>query len=231
MKSIRLNAIAVICWISASATANGGVSSFTDLASYETAASTELLFIDFDDNIGNTDGTSFHALVDFDSIEATNPDIVQNSQGILRDLGSTIAPNNVGPIGGSFSSPVGGIAFDLSSVEGTAQTVRLYGPGAILIDEILTPVGNTFFGVVSTTPIEAFVIQNGMFASGVGNDRYFLDNFRANAVPEPSSILMALIWLGLSMRTWTRGVRCLVRARHQQHRRKRRSLQERRWRR
>jgi len=171
--------------------ATGPVSGYTNLAAYQAAAPPQIFLLDFNANSGTTNGKGFNPLIDFDSPEAANPDLVLNSGNILRDTGSTIAPNNVGPIGGRFSILVNGIAFDLSLVEGTAQTVRLFDSAASLVGEVTTPVGNGFFGVVSTTPFVSFVIQNGAFPSGIGNDRYFLDNFRANAVPEPSTILLA----------------------------------------
>jgi hypothetical protein len=162
------------------------------------------LFVpDFAQNLGATHGAGFHPLVNFDSPEAEIPEIVLNSNGILRDAGSTVAPNNVGPIGGRFAVPVNGIAFDLSSVEGTAQTVRLFGADQNLIGEATTPIGNTFFGIISPMPFTSFVIQNGMFATGIGNDRYFLDNFRANAIPEPSTfVLLLLVSVIIGTRRW-----------------------------
>lgn len=187
---------AIICYLQLSCLAlpaTASVSGFTNLAAYQAAAPPELFLLTFDGNSGTTNGKGFNPFIDFDSPEAANPDLVLNSGNILRDTGSTIAPNNVGPIGGRFNGPVNGIAFDLTLVEGTAQTVRLFDAGGSLVGEATTPVGNTFFGVVSTAPFVSFIIQNGVFASGIGNDRYFLDNFRANAVPEPSSALLLLL--------------------------------------
>src|SRR5262245_18668371 len=120
-----------------SATASAGASGFNSLSAYQAAAPPQLFLLEFSGNTGTTNGKGFHALVDFDSPEASNPDLVLNSGGILRDTGSTIAPNNVGPIGGRFSVPVSGIAFDLTLVEGTAQTVRLFDAGGTLIGEAI----------------------------------------------------------------------------------------------
>src|SRR5689334_17525459 len=175
--------------------ATGSVSSYTNLAAYQAAAPPQIFLLNFDANSGTTNGKGFNPLIDFDSPEASNPDLVLNSGNILRDTGSTIAPNNVGPIGGRFTIPVNGIAFELSSVEGTAQTVRLFDSAASLVGEATTPVGNGFFGIVSSTPFVSFVIQNGVFGSGVGNDRYFLDNFRANAIPEPATLALIILAL------------------------------------
>lgn len=187
--------VAAICCLQLpclTSSAAGPVSSYTTLAAYQAAAPPQIFLLDFSANSGTTDGRGFNPLIDFDSPEAVNPDLVLNSGSILRDTGSTIAPNNVGPIGGRFSIPVSGIAFDLSLVEGTAQTVRLFDSAAAFIGEATTPVGNGFFGVVSATPFVSFIIQNGVFSSGIGNDRYFLDNFRANAVPEPSTVILGI---------------------------------------
>jgi hypothetical protein len=195
---------ATICTLQLSCfvlSAAASVSGFTNLAAYQAAAPPELFLLSFDGNSGTTDGKGFNSFVDFDSPEASTPDLVLNSGNILRDTGSTIAPNNVGPIGGRFDGPVSGIAFDLTLVEGTAQTVRLFDAGGSLVGEATTPVGDTFFGVVSTAPFVSFIIQNGVFASGVGNDRYFLDNFRANAIPEPSAAVLLFVAITLFANT------------------------------
>jgi hypothetical protein len=192
MKIVIVGAICYLQFWYSAVSAAADVSGFTNLAAYQAAAPPELFLLTFNGNTGTTDGKGFSPFIDFDSPEAANPDLVLNSGNILRDTGSTIAPNNVGPIGGRFNGPVNGIAFDLTLVEGTAQTVRLFDAGGSLVGEATTPVGDTFFGVVSTTPFVSFIVQNGIFGSGVGNDRYFLDNFRANAVPEPSAVLLLL---------------------------------------
>ena len=70
--------------------------------------------------------------------------------------------------------------------------MRVFGAAGELVGQATTPVGNTFFGLISTIPFKSFIIQNGVFADGVRNDRYYLDNFRANAVPEPSATVLCL---------------------------------------
>jgi hypothetical protein len=195
MKYLIVGAICCLQLPCVISSATDPVSSYTNLAAYQAAAPPQIFLLNFDGNSGTTNGKGFNPLIDFDSPEAANSDLVLNSGNILRDTGSTIAPNNVGPVGGRFSIPVNGIAFELSLVEGTAQTVRLYDSTASLVGEATTPVGNGFVGVVSTTPFVSFIIQNGVFPSGIGNDRYFLDNFRANAVPEPSTLVLTVIAL------------------------------------
>lgn len=179
--------IAAAILVAACPPAFAAVVGYTSPASYNAAVAADLFFIDFNDNVGITDGTGFHPGVDFDSPESASPDEVTNSGGILRDRGSVIAPNGVGPLGGTLTTPVDGIAFQLSSIEGTAQTVRVFDTAGGLIGEAVTPSFDTFFGVVSTIPIKSFVIQNGVFITTGGNDRYFLDDFRASVVPEPAA--------------------------------------------
>ena len=206
---MKILAVGTICLLHVSSSlsaAFGGVTGFTSLAAYQAAAPPQLFLLDFDGNLGTTDGKGYHPFIDFGSPEASNPDLVINSGSILRDAGSTVAANSVGPIGGRLTVPIRGIAFDLTLVEGTAQTVRVFDAGGTLVGEATTPVGNTFFGVVSTEPFTSFVIQNGKFASGRGNDRYFLNNFRANAVPEPSATLLLLMSIGFTA-TLRRGLR------------------------
>lgn len=192
MKHLVCAAFALSCLFEMAQPACSEVVSFTNLAAYQAVAPPQLFLLDFNGNVGATDGKGFHPLIDFDSPEATNPDLVRNIASILTDTGSTLTTNSVGPVGGRLGIPVTGIAFDLSLVEGTAQTVRLFDEAGSLVGQATTPGGNTFFGVVSTIPFKSFVVQNGRFPDGVRNDRYYIDNFRANAVPEPSALVLGL---------------------------------------
>jgi hypothetical protein len=58
----------------------------------------------------------------------------------------------------------------------------------------VTPAGG-FFGLISDAAITSFIIRNGEFSPGE-RDRFFVDDFRASAVPEPA--LIALLGGGVA---------------------------------
>ena len=171
-------------------------------ATYNAAAGPQLFFIDFLGSAGVVNGNAFSPLVTFGSPEANNSALVLHSSNAMTDAGSTTAPNAVGPIDGVFTSPVFAFGFDYLS--GNIASVDLYGVGGGLI--ATAPVSApwpAFFGVISAVQIESFQLNNAVLSGG-GDDRFFIDNFRANApVPEPSTaVLMSLAVLGLLWRRW-----------------------------
>jgi hypothetical protein len=156
---------------------------FDTAAAYTAAAGPELWLIDFNISPGAAvPGNSFGPDVTFSSPESATPAMVIWSSDALTDTGSTTAPNNVGPIGGVFTSTVNAFAFEYLS--GGLGSVTLYDAGGSEI-AALTPLSNSgFFGVVSDTPIKSFVIVGREFTEaelpGGGTDRIFIDNFRVN---------------------------------------------------
>ena len=156
---------------------------FDTAAGYTAATGPELWLIDFNGSIGaSVAGNSFGADVTFSSPESATPAMVIWNSDALTDAGSTTAPNNVGPIGGVFTSAVSAFAFEYSS--GGLGSVTLYDAGGGEIAQ-LTPLSNSgFFGVVSDTPIKSFAIVGREFTEaelpGGGIDRIFIDNFRVN---------------------------------------------------
>lgn len=161
---------------------------FDTAAAYDAATGPELWLLDFNGSPGaSVPGNSFGADVTFSSPESATPAMVVWSSDALTDAGSTTAPNNVGPIGGVFTSTVNAFAFEYLS--GGLGSVTLYDAGGNEIAE-LTPLSNSgFFGVVSDTPIKSFVIVGRDFTEaelpGGGIDRIFIDNLRVN---QPLSI-------------------------------------------
>lgn len=171
--------------------------SFTSELTYNAAVGAELFFIDFDSQPQGTftDGI-FAGMVDFGSPEASNPAQVWMNSLAMSDAGSTVASNSVGPIDGIFASPVFAFGLEFSS-SGSPQTLELYDGSSALIGTAVSNAGG-FFGVLSDASISSFIIRNGEFSPG-NNDRFFVDNFRANAaapVPEPGTL--ALFGFGLA---------------------------------
>ena len=156
---------------------------FDSAASYAAATGPQLWLIDFNSSPNAAvPGNSFGSDVTFSSPESATPAMVIWSSDALTDAGSTTAPNNVGPIGGVFTSPVSAFAFDY--VSGGLGSVTLYDAGGSEI-AVVTPISDSgFFGVVSDTPIKSFAIVGRDFTEaelpGGGIDRIFIDNFRVN---------------------------------------------------
>lgn len=162
-------------------------------ANYNAAVGAQLFFIDFNSQTQAASGNGvFAGMVDFGSPESSTPGDVWFNSFAMSDMGSTTASNGVGPVDGVFDNPVRAFGMEFSS-SGTPQTVEVYDGSNTLMGAFATNPGG-FFGLVSDDAISSFVIRNGVFAQG-GNDRFFVDNFRANApagepVPEPASILL-----------------------------------------
>lgn|GEM_PF-3775805 len=95
---------------------------------------------------------------------------------------------------------IGAISTYIDFAGSPALTVN-GGMGSIELNgSMIVPVGSTvsgFVGIVSIDPIDGFVGLNNIFPSTGGRDRYFIDDFYINAVPEPSVWAMLLADLGL----------------------------------
>lgn len=185
--AVRLIAAAVA--LTAAGQAHAAVTVYSNQAAYDAATAAQFFFIDFNGSTGSlVSGNSFSPDVTFGSPEATDPTQVLWSSDAITDAGSTTAPNFVGPIDGRFTSPVRAFALLFSSAA-EAEQVSLFDELDVLIDAVLAPNPSGFFGVVSDTPIKSFLLDNGLFPSG-DPDRFFVDDFRANEVPEPLSAAM-----------------------------------------
>jgi hypothetical protein len=197
-------------WLSAVAVEAGAVTVFPDSSSYSAAVGSEIFLIDFNPSPPGgalVDGSTLSIHATFGSPEATDPTKVLWNSDAITDAGSTVALNFVGPLSVDFASPVFAFSLVFSSA-GTAETVELYGVGNALIDSVLAPNASGFFGVLSNIAIDTAIIRNGLFSPG-NRDRYFIDDLRANAVPEPSTWL--LVGTGLiAVATWRRRSRCTV---------------------
>jgi hypothetical protein len=196
----RTRLIAATVLATALSQAQAAVVSFTSESSYNASVGSQLFLIDFNGLSGLSNG-NFTGQVDFGSPDSSTPDNVAfsstlPSNGSMTDAGGSPDPLGVGPIGGVFASPVNAFGLVFSS-SGNAQTVELYDGSASLIGSLVTPIAG-FFGVVSDTPIKSFIIRNGEFANG-NNDRFFVDDFRANVAPIPEPSTYALLGLGLGV--------------------------------
>jgi hypothetical protein len=158
---------------------------FFDEAEYTDAAGEAFVFLDFDPGPTEpafVDGGSFSPEILFSSPEAFDPSKVLylggDGDGIITDAGSTTAANGVGPIAGTFTTPVAAFGFELLSIEGTPSTLHLFDSEDGWIDSIPGPPGSGFFGVVSGKAIASWELENGILVTG-NPDRYILDNFRS----------------------------------------------------
>ncbi|MBX9895317.1 MAG: PEP-CTERM sorting domain-containing protein [Nitrosomonas sp.] len=120
---------------------------------------------------------------------------LQRNTGLCRTHAAvmlyTSQADYLAAVGGYFTSAV--YAFGFNYVSGGMGPIELNG-------STIVPVGSTisgFVGIVSTDPVDGFVGLNNIFPSTGGRDRYFIDDFYINAVPEPSVWAMLPAGLGL----------------------------------
>ena len=64
------------------------------------------------------------------------------------------------------------------------------------LTNIDTSGANGFIGLISDTPFYGGIAVNLSFGPDIGNDRYFVDDFRINSVPEPASLVLVGVALG-----------------------------------
>jgi hypothetical protein len=182
-------ALAGLC-LSAAAARAQDVTVFGSESDYAAAVGDQVFCLDFDGSTGAlVDGSSFSSDVTFSSPEATDPTQVNWSSDAISDAGSTTAPNGVGPVGGAFATAAAAFKLTFSSA-GTAETVELYDASDNLVASVTAPNASGFFGVVSSTPIQRFVILPGIFDESTGDrDRFFVDDFCVNeAAPPPPTL-------------------------------------------
>jgi hypothetical protein len=127
-------------------------------------------------------GATFGTDVTFGSPEASDPTLVNWSSDAISDAGSTLSPNGVGPVDGTFAGSATAFKFTFLS-NGNAATVELYDVDGNFLGGLPAPNAPGFFGVVSSFPIHRFVIRPGEFLDGTGNlDRFFIDDFCASGL-------------------------------------------------
>lgn len=164
---------------------------YTDEAAYLAAVGATTTYVDFAGSPAATvSGASFTPAVTFGScttnFASCGNQVLHNSDAIT-DLGGSAAPNGVSRLGGAFTDPVWAFAFHY--ISGGVTSVELNG-GALNV--VVDPI-NGFLGIVSDVALTDFVGINAVFPNNIGNDRYFIDDFRINnRVPEPATLALVL---------------------------------------
>lgn len=179
----------------AGTSAHAAVTLYTSQAAYLAAVGATSTYIDFAGSPALTvNGGSFSPAITFGTCDlglaSCSSSVFHNSEGIT-DTGGVAAPNFVAAVGGYFSDPVH--AFGFNYISGGMGSIELNG-------STIVPIGSStsgFVGIVSTDPIDGFVGLNYIFPTTGGRDRYFIDDFYINAVPEPGVWAMLLAGLGL----------------------------------
>jgi hypothetical protein len=90
-----------------------------------------------------------------------------------------------------FQSSVGSFGFDLADSFGGGRMARITTSTGDFHDFVAQPGTNGFIGLVSTAPITSVTF------STTSNVRPLIDNFEANAVPEPSAGALLVLGAGV----------------------------------
>ena len=172
---------------------------FTDESAYLAAVGATRTYIDFAGSPAtNVFGGSFSPDVTFgtctdSSQPGTCSTTVFHNSDAITDTGGSGASNGVASIGWRFNLP-DVYAFGFNYLSGGIDAINL-----VATDLSLTPIDTTaatgFIGLVSDSPFYGGIAVNALFGQE-GNDRYFIDDFRINAVPEPASLVLVGLALG-----------------------------------
>lgn len=183
MPNMKVPLLAGALLFAASPALGQEITVYDNEADYAAAVGADETCLDFNGSSGAlVAGSSFSADVTFGSPEASDPTLVNWSSDAISDAGSTLSPNGVGPVDGTFTGTAAAFKFTFLS-NGTPATVELYDEGAVLLGSFTAPNAPGFFGVVSTTPVKRFVIKPGDVNDGTGFlDRFFIDDFCVTAV-------------------------------------------------
>ncbi len=186
------------------AQAQASVTLYTDESAYLAAVGATRTYIDFAGSPGAVvSGGTFSPDVTFGSCTNSaapgtcGTSVLHNSDGIT-DLGGSAARNRVGSVAWRFNLP-DVFAFGFNYVSGAIDSIALVTQGTLALDFIDTSSAEGFIGLVSDTAFYGAIGVNAVFPGSIGNDRYFVDDFRINApgaaVPEPASLALAALAL------------------------------------
>lgn len=196
-----LAALATLVLGSVALHAQAAVLVYTTEADYLAAVGSTRAYIDFAGSPGAVvGGGSFSPAVTFGSctdsaVPGTCGTTVLHNSNAITDLGGSAAANGVASLAWRFNE-TDVFAFAFHYVSGEVDGVRLVESGSLATQLIDTSAANGFIGLVSDTAFYGGIGVNAVFAGGVGNDRYFIDDFRINAagattVPEPGALALA----------------------------------------
>ena len=174
------------------------VTGFSNEVNYDAFVGTNKVFLDFD-GLVMPGSTGVFTGVDFNTIGATNPDLV-NLNNYVGDAGSPSTPNGVGQIQGVLDTPEFAIGMNILSAEDSGTLAVFDENGVWLASAGFS--GNRFVGILTDTAFSSFIIET-QISLILGNDRIFVDDFRINnlksvaPVPLPAAWLLFLGGLGL----------------------------------
>ncbi len=182
--------------------AQAGVTLYTNEAAYLAAVGATRAYTDFAGSPAATvSGNSFLPEVTFGSCPDSSDPISCGSQVLhnsdaITDLGGSAANNGVGSLAWRFNL-ADVFAFGFHYVSGAIDAVALVD-SLLNVDLVDTTAASGFIGLVSDQAFYGGIGINGVFPNNIGNDRYFIDDFRINgigAVPEPGAAALAVLAL------------------------------------
>jgi len=205
--------IATLALTAAAMHSHSAVLVYTSEADYLAAVGATQTYIDFAGSPGAVvSGASFSSAVAFGSCtdsavpSSCGTSVLHNSGGIT-DLGGSAANNGVASVAWRFNQP-DVFAFAFHYVSGAINAVALVDAGTLGTSLVDTTAASGFIGLVSDSAFYGGIGVNAVFAGGIGNDRYFIDDFRINAaaatVAEPGAlalVALALLAAGCSRRS------------------------------
>jgi len=178
---------------------------YTNETSYLAAVGASRSYIDFAGSPAATvSGFGFSPNVAFGSCtDSTNQSTcgtsVFHNDNAISDIGGSAANNGVGSLAWRFLLP-DVFAFGFNYASGDIAAIQIVAPSGLssLVD---TTSATDFIGLVADTAFYGAIGVNALLAGDAGNDRYFIDDFRINAlrtVPEPGSLVLVLVSLGIA---------------------------------
>lgn len=203
-----LSSLAALAVLAAAPTAQAAVTLYTSEAAYLAAVGATRTYVDFAGSPGATvSGASFTPDVTFGSctdsaVPGTCGTQVLHNSDAITDLGGSASPNGVASVAWRFNlTDVFAFAFHYVSGQIDEVTLVDVGLGMASVD---TSSATGFIGLVSDAAFYGAIGVNAVFPGSVGNDRYFIDDFRINGtVPEPGAAALAVLALaaaGAAMR-------------------------------